>query len=202
MQRHDVALGQQRVNVGRPTGHASVVASVVQDVHAKASRASRHGLPDPTESDQTQRGAVNVASEVLVDPPAVPRARTHVGLGGRREPRRGEDEKEREIRGRLVEDAGGVAHRNAGGGCRADVDVVVADRHVGDDLQSWCARSDHVGVDPVGEQAHDRVDLGDGVAQLGRCERCVVRSGDDLVARRDEWVDSTVGEATGDEDAH
>ena len=53
-----------------------------------------------------------------------------------------------------------------GGG--GDVDVVVADRHVRDDPQPRRARPQHLGVDAVGEEADDRVDVaGDGVDQLG-----------------------------------
>ena len=55
-------------------------------------------------------------------------------------PRRGEDQEEGEVGGGLVEHPGRVAHRDAELGGGGDVDVVVAHRDVGDDLQPRRAR--------------------------------------------------------------
>ena len=82
-----------------------------------------------------------------------------VGLGRRREPRRREDQQEREVGRRLVEHARRVADRDAARRRRGDVDVVVADRDVRDDAQSGRAGGEHRVVDRVGEQADERVDV-------------------------------------------
>ena len=66
-------------------GTPGVGAGVVEDVHAEAGRATGDGLTDPAEADEPERRAVHVASEVLVDPPAVPAAVAQVGLGVVRE---------------------------------------------------------------------------------------------------------------------
>ena len=89
----------------------------------------------------------------------VQRPCAEVGLGVGRPPRRREDQEEREIGGGLVEHPWRVADRDPELGRGGDVDVVVAHRHVGDDLQPRHARPQDVGVDPIGEDADDRVDV-------------------------------------------
>ena len=131
----------------------------------------------------------------------VQRPCAQVGLGVGRPPRRRQQQEEREIGGRLVEDAGRVAHRDPELGRGGDVDVVVADRDVGDDPQPRRAGPEDGGVDAVGEDAHDRVDVGDRVDQLGRGQRLVARALHQLVAGGDERVEPAVGQRAGDEDS-
>ena len=133
--RHDVGVGEQPVEVADVPGLAGVGAGVVQDAHAEAGGPPGHRPPDAAVADEAERGAVHVAAEVLVDAPAVPAVLAQVGLGVVREARRREHQEEREVGGGLVEHAGRVAHRDPAPVRGGDVDVVVADRDVRDDAQ-------------------------------------------------------------------
>ena len=133
-------------------------------------------------------------------PQPVQRSAAQVGLGLARAARGREREEEREIGGRLVEHAGCVADRDPARLGRGDVHVVVADGDVGDDPEPVTARVEHRRVDPVGEQADERVDLADRGHELIGRERRVVLALEDLVAGRDERIQPTGGEPAGDED--
>ena len=63
------------------------------------------------------------------------------------------------------------------------------------------ARTEHVGVDAVGQEADHGVDVARGAHELVVVERRVVDAVDDLVSGAVERVEPTVGEAAGDEDA-
>ena len=84
---------------------------------------------------------------------------------------------------------------------RGDVDVVVADRDVRDDAQPPRRTGlEHLAVDPVGEQAHDRVDVrGRGDQLVVRVRVSSARCTSSWPAR--EWLQPAVGQAAGDEDA-
>ena len=90
------------------------------------------------------------------------------------EPRCREDQQEREVGGRLVEHARRVAHRDAARGRGRDIDVVVADRDVGDHAQAGSARGENFVVDDVGELTDERVDVRDLSDELVVGERRVV----------------------------
>ena len=95
-------------------------------------------------------------------PQPVPAAGAQVGLGVGREA--GDAARiSRNARSAVVSSSTpGVLHTAMPCAAAArDVDVVVADRDVRDDAQpAGAAPAQHVGVDPVGEQRDDRVDLG------------------------------------------
>jgi hypothetical protein len=78
--------------------------------------------------------------------------------------------------------------------------LFVADGHVGDDPQAFLARVQHVGVDPVSEQRHDRVTLGRMRAQLRVRVGSVVGVWPDdlLIAKR---FQPAVGQTASHEDA-
>ena len=174
VQRDDVGDAEQVVEIGDPSGDSGVVARVVEHLHAEARGAARDGLPDATEPDHAERAAVHVLSEEPVHAEAVPASLSKVGLRVGRAPRRRQHEEEREIGGGLVEDAGRVAHRDAELRGGRHVDVVVTHRHVGDHAEPRSAGPEHGGVDPVGEHAHDGVDLGGRRHQLVGRQRRVV----------------------------
>ena len=129
---------------------------------APSCRTRRHGAQRPADAavaDDAERRAVHVAAEVLRDAPAVPAAGAQVGFGVVREPRRGEDQREREVGGRLVEHARRVAHHDAVLGARR------RRRRCRSRRRRWPRPSTSPrrprrsrGVDLVGEHAHDRVD--------------------------------------------
>ena len=160
-------------------------------------------LADAAEPDEPERRAVHVAAEVLHDPPALPAVAAQVGFGVVREAGRGEDQQEREVGGGLVEHARRVADRDAELGGRGDVDVVVADRDVRDDPQppAGGAGFEHLAVDAIGEQAHDRVGIRRGAHQLVVGERDVVVALHELVTRVRQRLQPAVGQPAGDEDS-
>ena len=85
VERDDVALPEEVVDVGAPARRSGVVTRVVEHLHAEAGRPSCDGLADAAVPDHAERRAVDVAAEVLVDPPAEPSPAAQVGLGLRRE---------------------------------------------------------------------------------------------------------------------
>ncbi len=113
---------------------------------------------------------------------------------------RGQDQQEGEIGGRLVEHARRVADRDAelrGGG---HVDVVVAHRDVRHDPQPRRTGAQHLGVDPVGEDAHDGVDLAGEADQLVGGVGLVSGTLHQFVPGGEERIESAGGQLTGDED--
>ncbi len=200
MQRDDVTLGQQPVEIAAPAGHAGVATRVVQHLHAEAGGAPGDRLPDATEADDAEDGAVHVAPEVLVDVPARPSPGAQVGLRLPDLPRRRQDQQEREIGGRVVEHTGCVGDRDAVGGGGVEVDVVVPDRDRGDDLHPGAARRQHGVVDLIGQPTDDRVDSRCLMDDLVVRERPVAVGLDELVAGFDQRV-QPVREPARDQDA-
>ena len=199
MQRDEVGVLEQSVEVGHVAGDAGGVTSVVHDAHAKSDGPSRDRAPDTAEADDAERRVVDVLAEILRHRPLRPTPGAEVALGFRGETGRREDEHEGEVGGGLAEDARRVAHEHAVRGRRRDIDVVVAHGHGGDDPQPARAGREHGVVDPVGEDADDRVDVGRRGLQFGgRVRRVVGLGADDLVPC--ERVEPTLGELPGDED--
>ena len=71
-------------------------------VHPESGRPSCDGLPDPTESDESEHGTVDVTAEVLVDPPSVPASGAQIVSCLGAETRGGKHEQEGEVGGGLV----------------------------------------------------------------------------------------------------
>ncbi len=94
--------------------------------------------------------------------------------------RGGEQQRERQVGGRVGEHVRRVADSDPPRGGGVDVDVVVADRVVGD-RDELRARVDEGGVDPVGEQAQDPGGLLGVLAQLRRRWRQTLRPHLDVV---------------------
>jgi hypothetical protein len=171
------------------------------DLQTESARAPGDRLPDPSEADDPEHGAVHVPPQVLVDVPARPSTAAQVRLRLPRPARRGQDEQEGEVGGRLVEHARRVAHRDAELGRGVEVDVVVADGDVRDDAQAWRARRKHGGVDAIREQRDDRVGVGRERDDLVVAEACVPVGLDELVAGFRERVEAAGWQAARDQDA-
>jgi hypothetical protein len=85
-------------------------------------------------------------------------------------------------------------------GGSVDVDVVVPDSDVRHHLQAGRARGEHGGVDPVGEQTHDRVHFGRHADELVVREAALAIGLDELVAGFDQRI-HPAGEPARDQNA-
>ncbi len=122
-------------------------------------------------------------AEHEVERPALPLAAPHQPLAFRQPPRDRQNQRPREIGHRLGEHVRRVGDDDRRATRVRDVDVVVADGDVGDDLQRRRGVDD-ARVDRIGQQADERVLVGDALAQLRRRNRSVaavqIDSGDRL----------------------
>ena len=109
---------------------------VVEHAHVEAERSSGYRPSDPAEADDAERLAIDVVAPEEVPLPAgpLPRARETVG---RDDASRGSHEQgPREVGGRLRQHVGGIGHHDPARLAGRHIDVVEADRHVADGLQS------------------------------------------------------------------
>ena len=90
-------------------------------------------------------------------------------------PGRHQDQRHRDVGGRIREDAGRVRHDDRARGAGRDVDVVVADRHVRHDSQLLARCIEERFVDPVVKEREDRVGAVDRRVQLLHRKRGVER---------------------------
>src|SRR6185503_4964121 len=86
----------------------------------------------------------------------------------------GEDEGEGVIRGGAVENAGGVGDCHTGGLGGIQVDIVVADSHIGDDLQLVSGSCKQRGIHPFGQRDDGGACAGDALFQFGTARRVFV----------------------------
>ena len=107
----------------------------------------------------TERPSRPVGSQVS----QVPSMTVAVGL--RQPARGGQQQREREVGGRVGQHVGRVADRDPARGGGVDVDVVVADGVVGDRLEVGGVL-DQRGVDPVGDRGQERVRVVDVFCEL------------------------------------
>ena len=127
-------VGQRRVErdeVGSPEQLVERSLARVQHGHPEPLGAPADGLADAAPADHPER-------RVDVGAPAARRARTsstpraHRALAVADPPGARHEQRPGQVRGRLGQDVRGVAHRDAAPGRRVQVDVVGADRVVGD----------------------------------------------------------------------
>ncbi len=139
---------------------------VIQDAHPEAPRTPRDLPADAPEPDDAQRRARDVATQQQQRSPGHPAVVAHEGVGLGDAPRDRQQQREREVRGRLREHARRIAHRDAATRARGDIDVVVADREVADDLELRPGGVQQLVVDPVGQQCQQPVHTGHAAEQL------------------------------------
>ena len=194
-QRHveadEVGLSQRAVEV--------VVAADLDDAHVEPARALGDGCADAAGADDRQRRAVDVDPDPALRLPRPPLARARVGRCLVDAPRGGKQQREREVGGGFGEDARGDADGDAALLRCLEVDVVAADRVVGDHPELRRGVED-LGVDPVGQQTQQPLGVRDTVEQLRARRRELVRVHDDLVLRR-EPLEGGAGKLPGNEDA-
>ena len=99
---------------------------------------------------------MHVDSQHLLQMPALPVAGADVGFGLGQAPRGGEHQRPREVCCAVVEHARRVGRHHAARSACRHVNVVIADRDIGNDFQARTRREQRV-VDAVGQAADDPV---------------------------------------------
>ena len=169
VQRDEIGALEQRVqrHFRGDRGSAGIGAppARVQDGHVEPGRPSCHRSPDPPHPDDPERGALDSLAQVATRLPRKP-----VSLRHRRErlgqlARRRQQQRERQVGGRLGQHVRRVPDRDTSRGGGVDVDVVVAHRVVRDRAQMR-AVLDQRGVHPVGQQRQQPLDAGRTGGQL------------------------------------
>ena len=102
---------------------------------------------DAADADETKLLAAQLHAEHVIERPAAPLAGANHSLAFAKTPRDREDQAPGEIRTRIGEHVGRVRDRNAARPAGGNVDVVVANGHVGDDLQLRPGGIQHRGID-------------------------------------------------------
>jgi hypothetical protein len=92
----------------------------------------------------------------VIQRPTLPLAAPQLTLGLAETPRDAENQRPSEIGARVGEHIGRVGDKDAAGTAGLHVDVVVADRNVGDDPQV-ATGIQYFGIDTIGQQANQRV---------------------------------------------
>ena len=131
--------------------------------------------------------------------PGAPVALAHVAIALDEAPRRRHEQRPREVRGRLGEDAGRVADGDAARRARSHVDVVEPDREVAHDLELRPRPIEELVVDAVGQERQDAVAALDGLEELLARRRQLVLP-DDRIARVEDRAQPVVGDDPRDED--
>ena len=144
---------------------------MVENLHAEPPCAIRDATTDTAPADQAQDPSVDILTEVLIDCPACPLPRPQIALGIRHKPRRCEDEHERQVGRGVIQDTWGVAHGHSQIVGSRKIDVVVANRNIGDNPQAAGAGLEDSTVDTIGQEAHYAVHSADLIAQFVRRER-------------------------------
>ena len=94
-------------------------------------------MPDAAEADYAQGLAPDVGAGELLRPPGFPLAGPQKAFGLAETAGGGQEQHEGGVGGRFFEDAGRIGNEDAAFGCGFDVYIVVADGHVGDDLEGF-----------------------------------------------------------------
>ena len=126
---------------------------VINDAHRKAARPPRHRLADASHAENAQRAVMHVLPHQQIHAPLRPLAGMHELVALDHAPRGGQQQREREIGGRIGEHVRRVRHQDAEARGRRQVDVVVAHRHVGDHLDAFQA-GQHFRRELIRELAH------------------------------------------------
>ena len=108
---------------------------VVQDAHPEPTGPSRYGAPDAAEAQDAERLAMHIQAPEQVPLPGLPLPGAGVLVGLDHTPSGRHQQGPGEVRSGLGEHVGGVGDDDAAPAGGGQIDVVVADSHVGDDLE-------------------------------------------------------------------
>ena len=169
VQRHDVGRVQQAIEGDVfGAGQVDIARLRVDDAHAEDGRPRGNGASDATDADEPELLPVQLGAEHEIERPAFPRAAADNALAFSKPARDGENQRPGEVGNRLGQHVGRVGDDDTARRRVSDVDVVEADRNIGDDLQLRRG-VDHRAIDCVGQQRHERILVSDPRAELVRC---------------------------------
>jgi hypothetical protein len=128
------------------------------DLHVEAAGAPCDDLADPPHADDAQALAGHLGADHEGRAPVAPFAGAHQTLALAGAPRRTEHEQKGDLGGRVAQHVGGVGDDNAAPLGRLEVDVIDADRHVGDHLHGLGQAADDLGREVLCMAGQDGVD--------------------------------------------
>jgi hypothetical protein len=204
VERDEVGLAQQggqvdaarvKVTLGRRVGGHRVL---VEHAHPEAPAPPRHRAADAAEADHAQGLAVHVAAQERHVLPLLESALAQVTVGFHHATRGGHQEGPREVGGGVGQHVGGVGDHHAPLGAGRHVDVVEADRDVGDDAQVR-ARVQQRLIDRLADHADQPLLAAQAREQLRARHRRVRAVRVDLGAAPGH-LDGGLGDQPGDED--
>ena len=177
--KHDdkIRLAQKRRQIDSSAaellfGFQIATAIGVEDAHVEACGAFGDFEADSSEADNAECGMVNVTPKKGERIPRPPTSLAYDALSFSESPSNSEDQSESEVRRGFSEHPWRVGEHNASPRERRHVDVIVAHRHIGDDLELGCVIEEFV-VDAFGDHAQQ------GVRCPHALQECL--SGDDFI---------------------
>ena len=178
MDADEVGRGEQRLERRElDARHVAPGTRPGDDAHPEPLGAPGHRLPDRPESDETERGAVDVAAEQHIGFPDAlgsPCASAHEAVALGNASGRGEQQREGEVGRGFGEDARRVADRDAPRGRRVEIDVIDPHRNARHDAEARTALEER-GIDAIGEQAEQSVAVARECGECLRRRRLTVR---------------------------
>ena len=131
--------------VGGPLMKACVVVCIIAegdiltiavlDLHPKTGGTTGHRMPDPAISNYPEPLSGQTRSEQHLEIPPIEAAGPQKGIRLDDAASGGKNEGKRQVSGRVGEDIRGVGDMNSAAACDFEIDVVEANRHIGNDLQ-------------------------------------------------------------------
>lgn len=203
--RHHVARPQQVVK-REPNGtefgdevRMDLATVRIRDLHATRLGPSSGGGTDGTHSNNSEAFRLNAGTEHHEHAPLPRLTGTDQPFAFAEPTCRHEDERQCNVGRGLGQDARGVRGHGTTRPDGRNIKVVVADGHIGDDLQLRSGGIEQFSVDPLGEQRHDGVGPGHPRQQFGAGNRLRVGPGNHVVASPGEKIDAGLGDSTGDD---
>jgi len=179
VQRNEVALRQHRVE-RLDLGGAIAIQNILrhrravlhQDFHAEPVMGTLgHGLTDAAETDDAQHLARDLGAHQMGRAPAGPLAGAQLALALARAARHHQHQRHGDIGGAFRQHVGGVGHGDAMGAHRVGVDMAVPHAVIGQQPGLRRGHIQRLGPQLVGDRGQDRIEPGQGRAELGTGQR-------------------------------
>jgi hypothetical protein len=202
--RHEVRFPEKRAEIdargpqGRFGRRVRRDGVLVEHSHVEPEGAPGHGPADPPEADDPQRLSVDVPAQQQQVFPLLEPALADVAVALDHPSRRRHHQRPGEVRGGVREHVGGVGDDDPVPGRGRHVDIVEADRDVGDYAQLGAGGQQLV-VDEVGDQADQPFAVLEPGHQLGLREGCVPLVQVDL-RPLSGGLQGLLGQGSGDQD--